>query len=399
MKTTKSVGAGKFEVYDLFMSLLIVASLSFYDIKPFFLGTQAIAFMMTFMQYVKYGKIKFGILTKCISWVAIFCLYSFGSFFWAKEVNITVISSSFSVLQVGLITICIISYGKTNERLKKLLFSFVLAAVLLCIRFLITIPISSWGQSQRFSQNTIFGSNNPALVLSYASLILMWMFLKRKKSVTSVVLLTLVAVFMFISMMTGTKKGILIFAIGVTVFVIGKQKKPYKLVGSLFLIAFMVFVGYRLITEIPILYGSIGYRVEQMIAGLSGGDGDGSTEMRMLFSQDAFRVFLENPILGIGQDGYRYLNPYEFTYSHNNYAELLCNLGLVGCSIFYSFYVLLLKKSFMLRETTLFPLGIILTIIIVDVAIVSYSHEVIYVLIGIVAAVLFQDEKTDQCIV
>ena len=53
-------------------------------------------------------------------------------------------------------------------------------------------------------------------------------------------------------------------------------------------------------------------------------------KVRSFFALEALSVFKENLFIGIGQDGYRYVNSREFTYSHNNYVEILANLGIVG---------------------------------------------------------------------
>lgn len=45
--------------------------------------------------------------------------------------------------------------------------------------------------------------------------------------------------------------------------------------------------------------------------------------------QDAFRVFLNHPIFGVGLDNYRFFSVFSM-YSHNTYAEILACTGIVG---------------------------------------------------------------------
>ena len=65
---------------------------------------------------------------------------------------------------------------------------------------------------------------------------------------------------------------------------------------------------------------------------------------RVTLFQYGMNWFLDNPILGVGINNFRVLSTKtsEFAgmsfYAHNNYVELLVDIGIVGIVIYYSAY-------------------------------------------------------------
>lgn len=377
-----------FGVYDALISLLIITSLAFYDVKPVFLGLQAISIAVLVLQlinaHVKKYFWSYGI------WFVLLCSYSFLSIFWSERQNVTALSSTLSVVQVGLIGLCILMYASTEESLRRCINAFVVSAVMLSVRFFISVPISYWGQESRFSKDTIFGSNRPALVMSYAAVILVWMLMTQKEQVKKKKILFggLIVLFLFVSLLMGTKQSLLIFGIGVMVLMLGSAKNPGKLLLRIGATAILFVVAYIAIMNVPVLYGAIGYRLEGFLAASMAAGGDKSTISRQYFIQDAFKVFLEHPILGIGQDGYRYVNSYQFTYSHNNYVEMLANLGTIGAMLYYWMPFRILGQAVRRRSVALIVTTVMTAILVNDLAMISYSNEIVYILFAICIALM-----------
>ncbi|WP_294560822.1 O-antigen ligase family protein [uncultured Traorella sp.] len=108
---------------------------------------------------------------------------------------------------------------------------------------------------------------------------------------------------------------------------------------------------------------------------------DNSSIVRSNMILIALSNFYKNPILGCGTDGARiYIN--EFlgvnAYSHCNFAELLCNNGLVGFILFYVFHVMTLVYAYRKRKRFDFFCGILICSVIVlfamDYGQVSYYN-------------------------
>ena len=199
-----------------------------------------------------------------------------------------------------------------------------------------------------------------------------------------------VFVFMFVSLMTGTKKGILIFGIIVLSTFVLKSQNPLKLIFRIGISVFLVFVAFYIIMHVDLLYGAIGYRFERMIYQILGVNGivDGSTRERVAFIKSAVHVFKENPIVGVGIDGFRYLNEIQHTYSHNNFTELLANLGIIGFAIYYSEYfgIVVKSKYFIKNNQIVFVMA--LAMIIADYGSVTYSSELQFMFFGIFVCII-----------
>ena len=381
-------------IFDIAIYVFVIVNVSLYDVKILFLGMQAIVFALTILYIIANQNQTKGILICYFIWLVIFSFFGFLSALWARPENVTAIRVSISVVQVGLIAFCILYYCVITQNIRRVLYAFVTAALVFCARFFLTVPISAWGQAERFEKYGIFGSNNPAMVMAYASIILIWMcFFAKEKIRRKGLALSLVGMFMFISILMGTKKSLLIFIICLLIFLFGSAKDPLKFVGRIVIVAVAFVVGYLLIMEVPMLYNSIGYRIQNVVGFLSGGESDLSTIDRANHVTTAFGYFRQHPIAGLGQDGYRYTNA-RITYSHNNYVELLANLGIVGFCMYYWLHVVILKESIKIFRFNMLPVCFIVAILISDIAVISYASEIGYALQGIIVALLcFEKNK------
>ena len=380
----------KFSYLDCAILLLIVISVAFYDIKIIFIISQILSILFTIPILLKGATYNKGAIIQFALWAITFITYSLLSVFWASDENQTAISTVLSTIQVVLISISLIVYcdGK-KRRTEKVLNYFIIAAAILVFRFLITVPISFWGDGERFSKENIFGSNIPAMTLAYASVILFWKYIhnrkvdiKQRKNIFNIIL---IIIFMSVTLLMGTKKSILIFLVGSIIVMLTNSKSPVKSLKILACSAILIVVGYTIIKNVPILYNSIGYRIDDFILEMSGDNADNirSTAMRKKFIEEAFQIYSEYPVLGVGQDGFRYRNIYEKTYSHCNYAELMANLGSIGIVVFYSIYVIIFMDA-QKSKTRDLVFAIIFSMLLADIATVSYSMELNYVLLGIV---------------
>ncbi|UVI31655.1 O-antigen ligase family protein [Paenibacillus spongiae] len=87
---------------------------------------------------------------------------------------------------------------------------------------------------------------------------------------------------------------------------------------------------------------------------------------RMLFYQDAFKLFLEAPLFGRGGDTWQVLftqmqsQPYVGSEVHSGYLELLLDIGLVGAAVFAVVLGALLLRVFRHDRAGLIPLAVLL---------------------------------------
>lgn len=151
------------------------------------------------------------------------------------------------------------------------------------------------------------------------------------------------------------------------------------LVGSALLI------GMFLLMNVPILYDVIGYRVEGMIAGYGGNedDADGSTATRMFLVEFGMEQFHENPIWGYGLANFRALLGYYHPgmtayYAHNNYVELLVDWGVVGTIVYYTIYLLVIKKLYHIYRKKDDAMALCMLSIIISLVIAHYGFVAYY---------------------
>ena len=377
--------------HDVIMFLLIVSGFAFDDIPYVDLIIQAIAFAYTAVVLFTRKQIM-GRVSKYALWLVLFSVYSFISSAWASSSNSTALRCSASVVQAGLLGITVLVYLDDEKRLLRLIRFYIGSAYIIVIRFFIEVPTSFWGKQARIVDESIFGGNETAVILSYAACIVAWrtMIDKEKTFKTLFFKVVTIALFLLVDIFMGTKSGLLIFAIGTGVLIIGKTNNPIKIIFRIAIIVSLLFLFFYAMMNIPILYNSIGYRMEFMINTITGkGIGDASTMMRMKFVDDAFNVFKNHPIVGVGQDGFRYVNRYEFTYSHNNYVEILANLGIIGFVIYYSRFVKYIRDAILVRRITTLPIMLLVILLVVDFTGVTYSLENPYILTSLVIGNLY----------
>jgi O-antigen ligase len=137
--------------------------------------------------------------------------------------------------------------------------------------------------------------------------------------------------------------------------------------------------------NIPELYSKIGIRLEQtfMTNSTSGIHGDSVRESMILYGWDSF---LQRPIFGWGHASFKFLfgNFFgRYVYSHNNYIELLTNLGLIGFVYYYGFYIYIIKKivkvpSINMKSKNLkhFFIAFFISLFFLEMGIISYYSQV-----------------------
>ena len=145
-------------------------------------------------------------------------------------------------------------------------------------------------------------------------------------------------------MLTGSKKGM----IGVFIYVIFFKLLRGSIKDVLYIFLIVGFlVG--LVFQNDFLYNIIGQRLEGLLSliGLVDSstlsDTASSDELRGQMILLGMDMWTKHPILGSGL-GYFETNSPMRLYSHNNFVELLVTYGLVGMLIYYSFFLIMIKK-------------------------------------------------------
>ena len=137
-----------------------------------------------------------------------------------------------------------------------------------------------------------------------------------------------------------------------------------------------------------------------MMEGQTGMMGAGDIERQNMINS-GLRYFSNSPIWGNGQGNFSYLFSLENSsghighYSHNNYVELLCNLGIIGFIVYYIFYYRILRRTFKANTpVTNIVFCFFITIMILELSIVSYfTQYLLQIIICIAALAIYGRQK------
>lgn len=122
---------------------------------------------------------------------------------------------------------------------------------------------------------------------------------------------------------------------------------------------------------------------------IGNGNADLSTVYRLRYIQTAIDYWLDKPLFGWGTDAFRHLN--SSSYSHNNYAEVLCNHGLFGFLIYYSFHALVFISA--LLKKNILVLVAVLAMLLSDIGIVSMVEKSAWFVLYLGIAALMENAE------
>ena len=100
----------------------------------------------------------------------------------------------------------------------------------------------------------------------------------------------------------------------------------------------IVYVAYRLVMTIPVLYNHIGIR----LIGLGSEEGAMGVNGQSELMRRGIEFFRQSPLVGNGIASYvRYNGDYygRYGYAHSNYVELLADYGIIGTALYYAMHI------------------------------------------------------------
>jgi len=331
-----------------------------------------------------YVKIKYRTLMK-ISYnyililYALFTLFNFLSCSWAINIEFALFKSITLTLVLinSIIIFNILKITSTKAELYLIPFfvgTFINALVLMNI----------FGYSANFYQDHRFvglstNSNLLAIYLLFSIFSSIYFLIKTKYFLIYIYMYLNIAISLYIISFTGSKKGtifslLLLFVFFITHFKLNKFIW-FKVIKFLIAI-YLIFSITNYFVDIDALIKNINileHRINNVLDAINGSSTDISTKYRIYYTQRALEIFSKNPLLGIGSDNFKV---FEGEYSHNNYAEILANTGIIGLILFYSMYITMIKKMLSQKSKTFIIYIFILILMVMDLAYVSYYLKI-----------------------
>src|SRR5699024_424907 len=274
----------------------------------------------------------------------------------------------FSLLFLGSLS----QYVKSEESVKRLLnyytiggLLFILINLITNISFIISADLVNLKFGMEFSYISI-----------QTMCIVIWKFIYSQKYRSYYFLLILFLISMIL--ISGNKKSIILPIVFLALIILIRNRKDFgRLLLSIFMLLSTSILLFYVIMNNDILYSVLGQRIEGLLNFFTGfGTVDKSTTTRMGLIDKAIEVFFNNPLTGVGLDGFKKLNIYD-VYAHNNFLELLAGLGLLGFIAYYWIYVYLLVNLFRFcknksNSVAILLFSLVLTLLVNDFGSISY---------------------------
>lgn len=248
--------------------------------------------------------------------------------------------------------------------------------------------------------------NDVGLKSCYSALIALYFIFNSNQNKYKPFYLILCVVCIFFSLITASKKVLILLIIGVVFLFLfnGKKKNVLKIIRNILLAVSVSLLFIYLVYNVK-YFEYLRIRVDELFKTLLNSGGNSSDQKRMRFLIEGMRVFYEHPFLG---DGTAASFKYFGTYSHSNFVELLMNHGILGFVCFYFSYPIIIFRCFKKRtlkesetDMTYMCLFLFLSIIILSVALVYYTFVYYQILLAVSAAYVLnssmkQDKETVQ---
>lgn len=382
-------------IYFLFLSMSLFLSTDYFPIIKILLGILAI-YVVFFSIYKKNNPICKFIKSPFFIWYIVF---------WGFMILITYIRNPYQLVTLVktwvVFTVYISEFGilySDDETRKNLNLSNMIEiiAVFLSIWILIwEFPLLI--QGERIGYSVMIGNPNSAgTLLSIYVFFIIYNLTQVNENKKKVIkhILSLILCFTII-LATGSKKAIIVGLISILLLLFKNGHIVKKRIIYLFI---ALVVATTACFTVPGLYNNVGRRFLSLFGelGIIEFQSDYSSKQRMKYTEKAIELWKDNMIIGGGYDNFKLNSGYD-TYSHNNYTELLCSVGILGTLVYYGYYLFLLKKSFFNREMkSIMYLLFIIGVLISDIgAVTFYIYPLYYIMLLIINYDLKERKKKE----
>lgn len=224
---------------------------------------------------------------------------------------------------------------------------FLVSLFIMMIYVLVKVDLKSFQLAQHGEASTGLWNGNDIGMKCALFIIIMLHFINNNTTRILRIFLIFLTIPAFILVYyTASRKAFLMVVLGISLFYY--LKHPTKKIRNLLVIIISVYIGYMLLMNVDVLYNAIGWRIEGALALFEkNGKVDSSALLRAKYINVGIKAWKESMMLGYGIDNYRIINLMEtghFTYSHNNFVEILVGVGGMGFLIYYSYYIILLYE-------------------------------------------------------
>ncbi len=245
--------------------------------------------------------------------------------------------------------VCWTSYIDSFDNIKKILRYFVYGGLTLLLFLILTQDISELTDRQRFGAGYI-NANYLGTMTAISCLFSSYLYLTERNLKWRVFYFVSAFILLGGLGLSGSRNSFLMFMV-IIVFAVSNYpsslKRKLKVVMSVLALVFTLY--YFIADSNSVFSETVGNRIDGIINIIMGdGEIDLSVSARLNMISFGLSIFADSILLGYGLDTFAYLYPAKHMYAHNNYIELLVDLGFIGLVVHYALpiviYVRLRKK-------------------------------------------------------
>lgn len=325
---------------------------------------------------------KFVITTFSI-WYIVFFLFSILSVAFYLQSDPSILFPIFVSL---IISFCFIQTINTTDKLEACLNMYVVSAIVMALMILQTgqldyLFINSI-QQERLGTEITGNANILTALFMYAGVFAAWFMIYAERKMSRLIYLLALIFILFIMISSGGRKTIVAVLLTMGLFLIMKGKyDKWKILRNITITIIAIVSFFMIIWNVPLLYELIGERFEGLFDLFVGKDSNvnsDSTREQMFIL--AIEKWLNRPLLGYGIDSFKFFNrgvTGHFYYAHNNVAELLYDVGIIGFLLFYWIFLHIYKQLKLIHtdegyKYKVLGFGLLLELFIFDMGGVSY---------------------------
>ncbi len=370
----------KTNIVDIAMMQLIIIMLAFKDFNSLAQLSQLIAFSVVVLnEFVKRrGRFRKYVAQYAV-YKALFIVWCALSAFWSVQPS--VVSGQVQAIILRTITgITILLYVKDVNSRDKFLKYCVFAGIVLCVRLFVTVPLSAWGADRvgiylAHNKANSYGYTGITYVLGVITVYL----IVFENLLDKRIRYSLIVVFSIVSFLSGSKKLLIILVVTFLIYIIYKSKNVAYVLKNMMLFSALFAVCLCCIFYVQALYNVLGQRLLAFMSYFFSdvnASADLSTINRAVYLKLAMEWFKTKPLIGLGIDGFRYVNP-QGCWAENNFVELLADLGIIGTVIYYLpplYCISPVLKKMKKNERNMQITIIFVALMIIDYTMVTYGN-------------------------
>lgn len=329
------------------------------------------------------------ILSKFLVILGTFVIYTFSSALWAERASDAIIKGKtlFEVL-VMVFVIYNCYYYKENgvEDILNIIKISSYIVVIYSILFYGMDNLVKMVSAEERLQNSYANVNTIGMLAAIGVLIQIDQTLRNRK-IEIPVILSIPSIFMIAA--TQSRKALVVLLLGSFMILVLHNIDSKNFINSILKVSVALGIGVvaaSLLLSLP-MFSGIMERMLNLVLGLMENEGTGTSAIiRFRMIEIGWEQFLKTPIAGIGIGCSHLLGAREIgydTYLHNNFIELLASGGIIGFSIYYSMYVVLLLDFWKYRKyknsSYYICLVMMVMLLAMDYGMVSYSSKSRYI--------------------